>query len=258
MNSNKKQNVLLCSSNEELWRMCLGYFSKEIYELKIMTENDYLSLTDLFEYEYLILDYSLISENHEQLNTKKTKARLAIVLELDYSDEAIEKCVSCNVDTLIFSGSLKNFSALSFLTREEKKERYCNYSYSDPGVLIVDDEKIVGLDIQRHLKNAKIEVTEIVNTIQEASKKVFSTKPSLLICDFITYGYKEDIESLKTIKSMMNIPILIYTSYADQETLVNLANLSIDGILVKPEKSKNINAMIDFISLKRYGITLKD
>jgi DNA-binding response OmpR family regulator len=69
---------------------------------------------------------------------------------------------------------------------------------------------------------------------EEAYERYEDEKPDLLITD-IKMPRKDGLKLIKQIRQKdYSIPIILLTSFTDQPMLINAANLSVDGYLIKP------------------------
>lgn len=75
---------------------------------------------------------------------------------------------------------------------------------------------------------------------QEALEKYADEKPDIIFTD-IYMPKMNGIELIKNIrKENAHIPIIVFSSYSDQKTLLEVVNLDIDGYILKPSNLQNI------------------
>ena len=86
-------------------------------------------------------------------------------------------------------------------------------------ILIVEDNIIVAMDIQRRLIKLGYNVPVVVSSGQEAINKVKENNPDLVLMDINLYGQMDGIEAASEIHTFSNIPILYLTAYTDEKTL---------------------------------------
>lgn len=103
----------------------------------------------------------------------------------------------------------------------------------DKSVLFAEDDTITRIKIGEILEMLFGKVY-IAADGEEAYRLYEDESPDILITD-IKMPKKDGLSLIKHIRQYnYNIPIILMTSFADQEILLNASNLSIDGYLVKP------------------------
>ena len=111
-------------------------------------------------------------------------------------------------------------------------------------VLIVEDEKVIALDIQTLLEKLGYEVISIVDNGEDAIEKAGEEKPDLIIMDIILKDYMDGIEAAHIIYEKFKIPILYLTALTDDETFLSSRELYPFNFLVKPFEEKDLKAAI--------------
>jgi CheY-like chemotaxis protein len=102
-------------------------------------------------------------------------------------------------------------------------------------ILIVDDVKMMRSVLRRALENGGYDVIEAQNGT-EALQKLKQNHVSLMISDILMPDMDgvELIEQIRSSSPSSNIPILMCTAKADRDTVMQLAQLEIQGYIVKP------------------------
>jgi CheY-like chemotaxis protein len=105
----------------------------------------------------------------------------------------------------------------------------------DARILIIEDEMITALAIQRILENLGYMVTEILQSGEEAIEKIETLKPDLIIMDITLSGKIDGIEAAMRINKNSRIPIVYLTANTDHE-IIQRAKESTQsyGYLLKP------------------------
>lgn len=85
-------------------------------------------------------------------------------------------------------------------------------------VLLVEDESIVALDIQRMLKNLGHRVECITSMGEEAVEMVDKVRPDLILMDIKLKGEMDGIEAARIIRSKIHTPIIYISALSDEET----------------------------------------
>lgn len=111
-------------------------------------------------------------------------------------------------------------------------------------ILIVEDEKIVALDIQQRLQNLGFEIAGLASSGSEAIKRAESHRPDLVLMDIMLRGSMDGIESARKIKSDFGIPVVFVSAYIDDDT-VNRAKVSEPyGYILKPFEERELHSTI--------------
>lgn len=111
-------------------------------------------------------------------------------------------------------------------------------------VLIVEDESIVALDIQKAILSMGYEVTEMVTNYDEAIASVKKTIPDIMLLDINLLNSKDGIEIAKEVQKIKNIPIIYLTAYTDDESMAKAVETNPIGYLTKPFKRDEIKSTI--------------
>ena len=123
-------------------------------------------------------------------------------------------------------------------------------------ILIVEDERIIALDLQRRLEKIGYTVTDIVSTGQSAVDSAASTPPDIIMMDIMLSGDIDGISAAGIIKEKMEIPVIFLTAYSDDRTLERAKIVEPYGYILKPFKDKELYTTID-IALYKYRMENK-
>jgi PAS domain S-box-containing protein len=117
-------------------------------------------------------------------------------------------------------------------------------------ILIVEDEKIVAMDIAGSLKSVGYEVSGIVASGKEAIDQVEQNPPDLILMDIRIKGDIDGIQTAEIIQTHHDIPIVYLTAYADDNTL-SRAKITVPyGYIIKPFDKKTAHTMIEMALYK--------
>ncbi len=120
-------------------------------------------------------------------------------------------------------------------------------------ILVVDDERIVSLDIQATLKRLGYGFAGDAVSGVEAISKVEKLKPDLVLMDIKLRGEMDGVEAANIIIKTYDIPIIFLTAYSD-DTTINRAKLSEPyGYLLKPFEERDLRSAIE-IALYKHGM----
>jgi two-component system, response regulator PdtaR len=114
-----------------------------------------------------------------------------------------------------------------------------------PRIIIVEDEYVVAVDIQKALESLEYEVPAIVATGKGAIDKVEEIKPDLVLMDIVLKGQMNGIETAEQIKSRFDIPVIYLTAYTSEEIVEKAKVTEPFGYLVKPFNISNLRSTIE-------------
>ncbi|MFP4562357.1 MAG: EAL domain-containing protein [Spirochaetia bacterium] len=125
-------------------------------------------------------------------------------------------------------------------------------------ILVVEDEKIIAIDLQRRLEKLGYLVVGLCTTGSEAIDITLEEVPDLILMDIMLAGEVDGIEAAKVIKDRVGIPVIFLTAYADEQTLDRAKEAEPFGYILKPFKERELHTSID-IALYKYRVdkTLK-
>jgi PAS domain S-box-containing protein len=117
-------------------------------------------------------------------------------------------------------------------------------------VLVVEDERIVAMDIQGQLENLDYDVVATAVSGDEAIHKAEETSPDLALMDIRIKGDMDGIEVAQHLRAKLDIPVIYLTAYADQDTLDRAKNTESFGYLLKPFEEGELHATIEMALYK--------
>lgn len=120
----------------------------------------------------------------------------------------------------------------------------------DRRVLIVEDEKIIALDLQRRLEKFGYRVVSLCATADEAVDAAMEYLPDIILMDIMLGGERDGVDAAVEIKSKKNIPIVFLTAYADDKTVERAKKAEPVGYVLKPFKERELQTTIDIALYK--------
>jgi len=126
----------------------------------------------------------------------------------------------------------------------------------DARILIVEDEGIQALDMQRRLTALGYPVPVIASSGEEALQKTAASRPDLVLMDIMLPGKIDGIMAAEKIRAGFDIPVIYITAYADEDTLRRARITEPYGYIVKPFKERELYITID-IALYKSGMERK-
>lgn len=116
-------------------------------------------------------------------------------------------------------------------------------------VLIVEDESIVALDLQRRLIRLGYEVPRVAASHDQTLRAVAETEPNIVLMDINISGAIDGIDTAKKI----DLPIIFLTAYSEEKTLQRAKESKPYGYLVKPFSERELHATIQ-MALERHEV----
>ena len=120
------------------------------------------------------------------------------------------------------------------------------------GILVVEDERIVAMALEKLLRRMRYSVVGITDTGEDAIRKAMQTQPDLVLMDIRLRGPMDGIEAAEQIQSQLDVPIVYLTAYADDETLQKAKVTEPYGYVLKPFEERDLRIAIE-IALFRHA-----
>lgn len=111
-------------------------------------------------------------------------------------------------------------------------------------ILIVEDEQVIAMDLQKTISNFGYNVLSTVSSGEEALRLMAENKPNLVIMDILLEGDLNGIETGVIISERYNIPIIYITAYA-KEILLRSKITESSTFLVKPFNESELQEKIE-------------
>ena len=118
-------------------------------------------------------------------------------------------------------------------------------------LLIVEDEHLVALDLQRRVQRMGHEAM-VAYTGEEAVEQTAAHSFDLILMDIKLNGPIDGIEAARTIRNVFDIPIVYVTAYADNRTIERARFTEPYGYIVKPFQERELKATIE-MALQRHS-----
>ncbi len=127
---------------------------------------------------------------------------------------------------------------------------------SETRILVVEDERIVALDLQDRLKTLGYSVPATVARGEDAIQKAMELRPDLVLMDIQLKGDMDGIEAASRIQSHLDVPVIYLTAHADQGTVDRARVTAPYGYVLKPFEDRELQTAID-MALYRHGTDAK-
>ena len=116
---------------------------------------------------------------------------------------------------------------------------------STPRVLIVEDELVVGLDLQHRLAEMSYQVVAVVPTGVEAIAEAARAAPDLVLMDIKLAGEMDGVEAAGRIRAASDTPVVFVTAFADEAMTRRVKTVAPYGYVVKPFQKEALRAVIE-------------
>jgi diguanylate cyclase (GGDEF)-like protein/PAS domain S-box-containing protein len=118
-------------------------------------------------------------------------------------------------------------------------------------ILIVEDERIIALDLGQRLRQIGYSVVGFAANAQQALAQAIAEKPDLVLMDIRIEGDVDGIAAAQALYAETRIPVIFLTAYADTETLERAQATLPYGYLLKPCQTAELNAAIRIALTRR-------
>lgn len=115
----------------------------------------------------------------------------------------------------------------------------------ESGILIVEDEAIIAMEIENSLRHMGYRVTSVVNSSRKAIEKAREDRPDLILMDIRIKGELDGIDTAEIIRSELGIPVVFSTAYLDEERIERAKLTMPFGYVLKPIQEKDLKITIE-------------
>ncbi|AFZ20505.1 hybrid sensor histidine kinase/response regulator [Allocoleopsis franciscana] len=124
-------------------------------------------------------------------------------------------------------------------------------SYKTVKILVVEDEKIIALNVRESLESLGYIVPAIADSGEKAIEKATQLRPDLVLMDIRLKGNMDGIQAAEQIWNSMQIPVIYVTGHSDKSTLERAKITVPFGYILKPVKEQELYVAIE-TALQRY------
>jgi two-component system cell cycle sensor histidine kinase/response regulator CckA len=118
-------------------------------------------------------------------------------------------------------------------------------------VMVVEDERVIALDISDSLMAMGYEVTGTAATGDECVQAAAQRRPDLVLLDIHLAGELDGIEVAHLLRERFQVPVVFLTAYADEQTLDRAKLTGALGYLMKPFRKLDLRSAVE-VGLFRY------
>jgi len=120
-------------------------------------------------------------------------------------------------------------------------------------VLVVEDERIVALDIKNRLESLGYGITGIVHSGEDAVVHARDHRPDIVLMDIMLEGHMDGIEAARVIQGEYEIPVIFLTAYSDEITIQRAKLSEPYGYILKPFEGRDIHTVVE-MALYKHGM----
>lgn len=120
-------------------------------------------------------------------------------------------------------------------------------------IMLVEDEAITAMDIERMLGKIGYDISLTVMTGEESVEKVKSFKPDLILMDIMLSSDMDGIEAAQMIAKESDVPIVYLTASTDPGTIRRADGTRHYGYLMKPIDRVNLQTIVS-TALRRHKL----
>jgi two-component SAPR family response regulator len=117
--------------------------------------------------------------------------------------------------------------------------------------LIVEDNAIVALALERFLKNIDVEVTAIVSHGEHVAQSVEDNCPDVVLMDVVLKGRMSGIEAAIQLMNRWDVPIIYITAHHDVATMQKVRETDPFAYIIKPINYSELRELLDRVSNNR-------
>lgn len=120
-------------------------------------------------------------------------------------------------------------------------------------ILVVEDERLVALDLQRSLEQMGYVVPATPASKEEALAAVRKYEPDLVLMDLRLDGPDDGVATAAALHAERDVPVVFLTAYADEATVARARTVQPYGYLVKPIRGEDLRSTLA-IALYRHAM----
>ena len=116
-------------------------------------------------------------------------------------------------------------------------------------VLIVEDDKILGLDLKLSLEAMGYNVYGPATNYEDAVRLAYTEEPEVVLMDIQIKGQKNGIDTAKTLRENLDIPVIYLTSTIEEQVMMRAIETEPAGYLLKPFRKEEVRNNIEIAFL---------
>jgi len=112
-------------------------------------------------------------------------------------------------------------------------------------ILIVEDEQIVAVAIEGHLRRLGYQIVGTAASGEEACETAAEFEPDLVLMDVRIEGPMDGIEAARRIRESRDVPVVFLTAFNDVDTVERAKDVQPYGYIVKPFDPRDLQTTIE-------------
>lgn len=104
----------------------------------------------------------------------------------------------------------------------------------EPAVLIVEDERIIALDMRQKLRRLGFSVPAVAHNGEEAVRLASQHQPDLVLMDIMLEGDMDGVEAAKRIRQITQAPVVFVSACNDEPTKTRALKTARSDFVTKP------------------------
>ncbi|WP_461680589.1 two-component system response regulator [Solidesulfovibrio sp.] len=121
-----------------------------------------------------------------------------------------------------------------------------------PRILVVEDERVVALDLKSILRRLGYTLAGITTSGTEAVELCESLKPDLVLMDIFLAGAMDGVEAACLIQTECDIPVIYLTAHTDSATLERAKRTAPYGYVLKPVDKDWLRTAVEVALFKHH------
>jgi len=112
-------------------------------------------------------------------------------------------------------------------------------------ILVVEDEPIVGMQLQESLEGMGHRVPAVIDSGDEVLAAVLSHKPDLILMDIKLRSFIDGVDAASRLKLVCDVPVIYLTAYPSKGSQDRAMSTNPAAYLVKPINDKTLQEQIE-------------
>jgi CheY-like chemotaxis protein len=117
-------------------------------------------------------------------------------------------------------------------------------------ILVVEDDAIIGMDIEHRVKKLGYEVCGVADTAAEAIAIAAENPPDITLMDIRLRGEVDGIEAARMLKEQFGVPVIFITAYSDMKMRSRALDMDPLGYIVKPLREVELKKTLEAAEAK--------
>ncbi len=123
-------------------------------------------------------------------------------------------------------------------------------------IYIVEDERIIALDLQKRLERLDYSICGSATSGEEALSGIREQLPDLVLMDIVIQGDMDGIAVAMELKKELHIPVIFLSTYTDEKILERAKDANPLGYILKPFKERELSTILEMALFKSVADSL--